>query len=122
MGCGSMISFMAAAAEGANNEFCFDCSSASYFSAETIAFLVGFSLVIAVPGFFAGMFVHRLMVGTPLPVRLVIVAGIVLVFWTVLSGFFDGVIFLGSLLAAAASSFDGMRVDAERSSTSFSNE
>ena len=121
-----MISFMAAAAAVApTNEFCFDCPTESSFYAGVVAMWLVLSLIFALPGFFAGMLVHRSLARVPLVFRSLIVFGCVPTFWVLLVGqggldLLGGTIFAGSLLAAVASSIDGLRVDAEHSAKSFS--
>ena len=121
-----MISTMAAVAEGVTNEFCFDCPAEHPFiDAETVAFWLGLSLVLSIPGFFAGMVIQRKLARVPLIIRSLIVAAFVPVFWIFLLGYRETDLFwvpvlTASLLTAFASYFDGRRVDTEVSLDSFS--
>ena len=110
-----------AAAGTVASDFCFDCPDKTFgFYADSIVAGLGISLVLAVPGFFIGMLIHRIMVRVWLPIRLLAVAVCVSVLWYSMVGRIDLVIVSASLLAAFASYLDGKRVDAEKSVKSFS--
>ena len=127
-----MISIVAAVAgsSDAMKEFCFDCPAESAFSADVLVLWIVVSMIARLPGFFMGMLIHRRLGRMPLVVRSLIVGGTVPVFWFLLAGALGGGAGLNefpiapflpaALIAAVASSFDGSRVDAERSSTNFS--
>ena len=119
-----MISQLSVAAEAAGNKFCFDCPPEGFPDAETIAVILGFSLLLAAPGLFMGMLVHRLLARWPLVVRLAIVGGSVVVFLFWLGGLplLEETFGIAPLLAIFASFFDGKRVDAEQSVSRYSDD
>lgn len=114
------LTLISAGAALVKHEYCFDCLTENSFDFEGVVDWLGLSLVCAIPGFLVGMLVHRWMVRRPLVVRLLIVAVSVLAIWFVLVGRIDIVTFSASLLAVGVSYFDGSRVDAQHSSTLFS--
>jgi len=114
-----VILLNAVAADAASHSFCFHCPPKDLaFSFSAIAAWLGISLVFAVPGFFAGMLLHRILVRVPLVIRLVMVATLTLALLFLLIGRADIITITAALLAAGTSYFDGSRVDAENSSKS----
>ncbi|WP_379546416.1 hypothetical protein ACFCW2_11120 [Qipengyuania sp. DSG2-2] len=110
-----------AVAAGAANEFCFDCPDPEAgFNYEALLAFLWMSLILAIPGFFAGVVANRLLAYHPISLRLLVVAVFSPVFWVLLTMFPWELIIPSTIVACGLSFADGLRVNAERDSETFS--